>query len=285
MQTDFKPERAAPVELAELAQRAMRATHDNVSVLSLPHPATPRLVLVTATSDCPPDPSAADDKTTRDDARDAKFAGWIAEAANGNAHAFEQFYNASIQYAYSVVRRIVGNSYCEDVLSDAYFQAWRDAKRFDVSRGAALSWLLTIARSRALDRLRAENLRHAGHVEAADEDSSAIEDESAPGPDTLLESVQSATRLHAAIAKLSANERWVLALAYFRDLTHSEICLATGLPLGTVKSLISRSQQKLRDTLSAALNTPYAAPSSPSSSSRVAVKSRDAGAGSEAQSL
>lgn len=71
----------------------------------------------------------------------------------------------------------------------------------------------------------------------------------APSPEHLLDSLQQHTRLHAALAALSPNERWVLGLAFFRDCTHAEIAALTGLPLGTVKSLINRSQHKLRGRL------------------------------------
>ncbi len=184
--------------------------------------------------------------------RDQEFAASLSQAAKGDAQAFERFYLGTVNYAYAVARRVAGNNHSDDVLSDAYFQAWRDASRFDGTRGNALSWLLVIVRTRALDRLRAENLRHCGFDGAPDVDASTIEDIEVPGPETLLESVQAATELHKAIVKLSMNERWVLGLAYFRDHSQSEISAMTGLPLGTVKSLLTRSQQKLRDVLAPA---------------------------------
>ena len=61
--------------------------------------------------------------------------------------------------------------------------------------------------------------------------------------------MEASSRLHAALAQLSANERWVLGLAFFRDCSQSEIAAATGMPLGTVKSLVTRAQHKLRETL------------------------------------
>jgi len=70
-----------------------------------------------------------------------------------------------------------------------------------------------------------------------------------PGPEQLLESVQASSQLHAALSQLSADERWVLGLAFFRDHSQSEIAAFTGLPLGTVKSLITRAQHKLRELL------------------------------------
>lgn len=184
--------------------------------------------------------------------RDARHAALLAAAAQGDARAFEEFYRLTIDLATAVVRRIAGPNQTEDVLSDAYFQAWQQAQQFDPRRGSALSWFLTTARSRALDRWRAERLRHGGLDGAPEFDAPALQDEASPGPDTLLEATQAGQHLHAALTRLSANERWVLGLAYYRDLTHGEIAALTGLPLGTVKSLISRSQGKLREALTPA---------------------------------
>lgn len=188
-----------------------------------------------------------------DAARDMRCAALLGAAAQGDARAFESFYSLTLAVASAVVRRIAGPAQLEDVLSDAYFQAWQQAGRFDAARGNALTWFLTIARSRALDRLRAEKLRHGGQAGAPEFEVQDLPDDAQPGPDALLESTQAKSQLHAALGRLSGNERWVLGLAYFRDLTHTEIASLTGLPLGTIKSLISRSQQKLRATLGDAL--------------------------------
>jgi len=182
-------------------------------------------------------------------ARDAQLAGLLRAAAGGDGAAFESFYNGTSRYAMAVVRRIAGDVHAEDVLSDCYLQAWRSAKDFDAGRGSPLSWLLTMARSRALDRMRQETLRHGGLSGAPEFDPDSSETGQDPGPEQLLESVEAGSRLHAALSLLSANERWVLGLAYFREHSQSEIAGITGLPLGTVKSLITRAQHKLRETL------------------------------------
>jgi len=182
-------------------------------------------------------------------ARDEKLVALLRAAAGGDAHAFESFYNSTARVAMAVVRRIAGDAYAEDVLADCYFQAWRNAAQFDAQRGSAMAWLLTMARSRALDRLRQESVRHGGLSGAPPGAADGEDPGTLPGPDQLLESVEASTRLHAALAGLSANERWVLGLAYFRDHTHGEIATLTRMPLGTVKSLINRAQRKLRETL------------------------------------
>jgi RNA polymerase sigma-70 factor, ECF subfamily len=181
-------------------------------------------------------------------ARDERLAALLRAAAEGDGRAFESFYNGTARQAMAVVRRIVGDAHAEDVLADCYFQAWRNAKQFDAARGSPLAWLLTMARSRALDRLRQEALRHGGLAGAPEHDADSGEAAQC-GPEQLLESLESRSRLHRALAQLSANERWVLGLAFFRDHTQSEIAALTGLPLGTVKSLINRAQHKLRETL------------------------------------
>jgi RNA polymerase sigma-70 factor (ECF subfamily) len=181
--------------------------------------------------------------------RDRQLSDLLGAAAGGDALAFESFYSATVRFAMPLVRRIAGDAHAEDVLSDCYFQAWRNAAQFDAGRGSALAWLLTMARSRALDRLRQEKLRHGSLAGAPPFDPDSDEPHPDPGPEQLLESVQASSQLHAALSQLSADERWVLGLAFFRDHSHSEIAAFTGLPLGTVKSLITRAQHKLRELL------------------------------------
>src|SRR6185369_5481191 len=159
-----------------------------------------------------------------------QLAGLLRAAAGGDGGAFESFYSSTARYAMAVVRRIAGDVHAEDVLSDCYFQAWRNAKQFDSARGSALAWLLTMARSRALDRLRQETLRHGGLSGAPEFDPDSGEPGQDAGPQQLLESVEAGSRVHAALSQLSPNERWVLGLAYFREHTQTEIASLTGLP-------------------------------------------------------
>ena len=201
----------------------------------------------TPSTPTPPAALAPGGDATRPDraARDAELAELLRAAGRGNAGAFEVFYDRTVGYASAFARRMVKPDDLDDVLSDAFFQAWREAARFDVARGSAVTWLLTLVRSRALDLLRQR--RH-----AAVEQSSAELPERAsdlPGPDEVLALARDGSRLHAALATLSTNERWVLGLAYFRELTHQQIADCTGLPLGSVKSLILRSQARLRGQL------------------------------------
>ncbi len=197
----------------------------------------------------------ADQDTARFEAlrqeRDDRWATALRESArpmgDGQAAqaAFAEFYSQSASLALSVARRVVGERFACDVMADAYAQAWRDVAKFEPDRGPASAWLLTIVRSRALDRLRSEKLRLVQPIE----DSSADLQDDTPGPDSVLAHTEAKGLLHRALADLSANERWVLGLAYYKDMSHSEIAAATALPLGTVKSLTSRALAKLNKAL------------------------------------
>lgn len=180
--------------------------------------------------------------------RDARLAALLQRSADGQSRAFEDFYDATVAYAHALARRMVRPADVDDLLADAFFQAWREAPRFDAARGSAVTWLLTLVRSRALDLLRRQRAKPDG--EALPETACALRDEH-PGPEDLLAGCQAGSRLHAALAALAPHERWVLGLAYYRELSHSEISATTGLPLGTVKSLIQRAQQRLRGRLNA----------------------------------
>jgi RNA polymerase sigma-70 factor (ECF subfamily) len=140
----------------------------------------------------------------------------------------------------------------EDVVEETFWQAWRQAERFDAERGSAPTWLLTIARSRALDRLRSRRrLREDPLVDAV----SAEADTSAPmpaAPSDPLADAEHAERsqiVRAALADLPTEQREALELGYFGGLSQSEIAEQTGLPLGTIKTRMRLALQKLRERL------------------------------------
>jgi RNA polymerase sigma-70 factor, ECF subfamily len=143
----------------------------------------------------------------------------------------------------------------EDVVEETFWQVWRQADRFTVERGSVQTWLLTIARSRALDRLRAKRrLRE----ESIDDDgaddgptgvpAAAVRSTSDPSLD--VEQSERSRLVVAALAELPAEQREVLEMAYFGGLSQSEIAERTGQPLGTVKTRMRLAMQKLRDRLS-----------------------------------
>ncbi|MCY7320015.1 MAG: RNA polymerase sigma factor [Ramlibacter sp.] len=174
----------------------------------------------------------------------------IAAAAQGDIEAFEALYNSTASWLLARVRRIVGGSHCEDVLAEVFLHVWRSLSVYEEGRGEPLAWLATIARSRSLDRIRSEKRSHGGQLDAPATPSD--EESHDAGPEELLAAAECASLLKISMGQLSPKERLVLGMAYFRDCTQSEIASLTGMPLGSVKTLMTRSQHKLRLSMTAA---------------------------------
>jgi len=174
-------------------------------------------------------------------------------ARGGDIAAFEAFYNETILQIMPTVRRVCGEVHADDVLSDTYFQVWSSLASFDDARCDAMGWLRMIASSRARDRMRCERVRHAGLDGAIEHDADSIEHQQ-PGPQELAETRQLTARLDRAIQTLPARERQVMGL-YINDQSHSEISSRMNLPLGTVKTVISRSCTHLRGMMLAGADT------------------------------
>lgn len=159
----------------------------------------------------------------------------VARVAVGDENALAAFYDATIARVYGLAIRIVGEAQiAEEVAADVYFQVWREAKRYDGERGTPLTWLLTICRSRALDALRR---RDRAELEA-DPQTPQDPAHAVSGPLDLLLELERGSRLHAALTDLPPLQRQLVALAFFRGLTHREIAEYTGIALGTVKTHI-----------------------------------------------
>jgi RNA polymerase sigma-70 factor (ECF subfamily) len=148
---------------------------------------------------------------------------------------------------YSIALRITRNAaQAEEVTEDTFWQTWREAPRFDPARGTVLAWILTIARSRALDSLRTRD-----PAELVEDVEALHEAQCGHGasPLDLLGATQTDHALHRALAQLDAQPRQLIALAFFKGLTHDEIAAQSGVPLGTVKSHIRRGLATLKTLL------------------------------------
>ncbi|WP_217808690.1 sigma-70 family RNA polymerase sigma factor [Derxia lacustris] len=209
-----------------------------------------------------PPPEARDDATLAlaaalpRSADEAALCGLIARIVERDEQALAELYDATVGRVHGLALRIVRNAQtAEEVAEDTFWQVWRQAPRFDPERGSALAWLLTIARSRALDALRrvdrAECVADTAELAPADADPAVADD-----PQDLLAATRSGHVLHAALARLDALPRQLIALAFFQGLTHDEIASHTGLPLGTVKSHLRRTLLQLRKTLATAVSAP-----------------------------
>lgn len=173
---------------------------------------------------------------------------WMDAIVDRDERALAALYDATFARTFGLVRRILRrDALAEEVVEETYFQVWRQAIRFNPQRGHALTWLLSIARSRAIDALRREaRFQHESMDDAAVADGPASDE---PPQDELLDLVQHQADLHQALTLLGAQPRQLVALAFFRGLSHEEIAQQTRLPLGTVKSQIRRALQTLRQIL------------------------------------
>jgi len=179
-----------------------------------------------------------------DQATEPNLQAWISQVVARDENALASLYEAMAGRVYGLALRITRNvQTAEEVVEDTFWQIWRQAPRFDPARGNATAWMLTMTRSRALDALRRVDLV------ASDAEAGEREEDLADGPDDLLASSESGKQLNTALAQLEPLPRQLVALAFFRGLSHEEIATQTGLPLGTVKSHIRRALVRLRDIL------------------------------------
>lgn len=178
---------------------------------------------------------------------DAQLTTWIEAIVDHDERALAALYDATFSRVFGLVQRIVRNAaMAEEVVEDAYFQVWRQAVRFDPARGKPLTWLLAMARSRAIDALRRE--ARFQHEAMGDDETPDLASEAAP-VDELLDLARHRSDLHQALMLLGAQPRQLVSMAFFRGLSHEEIAEQTQLPLGTVKSQIRRALLSLRQVL------------------------------------
>ena len=174
----------------------------------------------------------------------------IPDVARGDVAAFEQLYDRYSSTLYALLIRILGNADdAQEALQETFVKAWTSAKMFDALRGSEVAWLISIARSRGIDRLRARRIRVDREDEAGREIStlSGFVDRS-NGADQAIQSEQSYA-VRGALAELPDAQRRALELAYFEGLSQSEIADRLHEPLGTVKTRMQLGMKKLRDRL------------------------------------
>ena len=163
--------------------------------------------------------------------------------AGGHRQSLEQFYDHFGQAVYNLVVRIVrGSADAEEVVQEVFFQAWREAGRYDPARGTPHAWLMTLARSRALDSVRAIRRAHQIGEFGIERD---VED---PSP-ARAEQFADRALVRNALAALAPAQWRLLALAYYGGFTQTEIAARTGVPLGTVKTRIRAALEHLRQAL------------------------------------
>lgn len=163
----------------------------------------------------------------------------------GDAKALREMYDRYTPLLYPVVLRILRSTAdAEDALQDAWLQVWKRSATYDPRRGTIAAWLLTVARSRALDRYRSLSSRRNAESKVDPEQTTPPVD-----PSTNAASAQVGERIRSAMAQLQAQQRQVLEIAYFEGLSQSEIAERLKAPLGTVKSWTRQGLTRLRELL------------------------------------
>lgn len=165
---------------------------------------------------------------------------------SGDRAALGEVYDRHASVAMAVALRIVADRpQAEDLVHDAFVAVWQKIDRFDPARGSLRSWIVTIVRNRAIDRLRA--VRPSIEIGEADERSLL---QSGPNPtwDGALARL-GASQLRAALAGLPVEQREAIELAYFGGHTYREIAALTGVPLGTANGRLRLALARLRELL------------------------------------
>ena len=189
----------------------------------------------------------------------------VARIAAGEEAAFVIAYDRHASFVFGSVARFLGDrDVAAEVVQDAFLTLWRRARQFDARSGSLLTWLLAIARHRAIDRLRADGrrpMRDALHLDALTSEGASSAGSANPEipreliADRSTDPASVATRrwsqsvVRTGIAELPENERQVILLGYGQDLSQSEIAERLEWPLGTVKSRTRRAMAQLRARL------------------------------------
>jgi len=171
----------------------------------------------------------------------------MARVAGGDREALRQLYDATSAKLFGVCLRILSDrEESEDVLQDVYVTIWRRADRFDAARASVMTWLSTIARNRAIDRLRAR-----GPMAYADQVDDLEIADGADSAETLLSAADDRNRLHGCLSELDERTEKVIRTAFFEGVTYEALARRMDAPLGTVKSWIRRGLAKLKGCLEA----------------------------------
>lgn len=170
----------------------------------------------------------------------------LASVASGDRAAFARLYDSIIGPVFGLIRRIVRDgAISEEVTQDVMLEVWKMAPRYDPTQGSGLSWILTIARRRAIDRVRSEQASRNRAVRIASEQLEREHDEAA---EVVLRDAERST-VASALSHLSQLQREAIELAYYDGLTQNQIADRLGVPLGTIKTRIRDGMLRLQETL------------------------------------
>lgn len=176
----------------------------------------------------------------------------VALVVDGDGSALEALYGRYGRASYALARRILADEQlAQDVVQEVFLTVWRDATKYDASRGGFSTWLLTMTHHKAVDSVRREeNLRK----RRTSVDVLEFTESDQPRVDEEVWEVLRRERVRTALAGLPDPQRQALGLAYFGGYTQREIAQLTDTPLGTVKTRMLAGMKRLRDVLDTPLN-------------------------------
>jgi RNA polymerase sigma-70 factor (ECF subfamily) len=174
----------------------------------------------------------------------------LALIAKGDQQAFSELYDHSSTLLFTLAIRILGNrEEASELLQDVYLEVWRKVSRYDVGRGTPVAWLVTLTKSRAIDRLRARASRGYRATNTLEAGTAAQLADPSPNPFETQADQELRNAVGAAVAGLPQAQQQAIGLAYYEGLSHAEIAVRLNQPLGTVKTRIKLGMSKLRESL------------------------------------
>ena len=174
----------------------------------------------------------------------------VAAMAGGDSGApLKEFYALYSSTVLALLMKMLGSrAEAEEILQDVFVELWRRAAQYDSSRAGVVAWVVTVARSRALDALRARKRRH-GNDQMQFFSQKHGPNTTGGRPDVLVSSTRWHQALRQAFKRLNEEQRSVLELSYFMGMSHGQIAETLNLPVGTVKSRILAGMRELRAML------------------------------------
>jgi len=174
---------------------------------------------------------------------------WLSQTASGDEAAFRKLYDAASPHLFALLLRMLKDrTRAEEALQDVFVRIWQKADTYSSDRGKPLTWLLTIARYRALDLLRRQRPEDA-MPDDPDLEAMLLVDEDGRGPGAETETREAIEAVRVCMERLQDEQRRSVLMAYYEGLTHSELADRLKTPIGTVKSWIRRGLLRLRECL------------------------------------
>ena len=172
----------------------------------------------------------------------------VQAVAGGEVAALSSLYTLTVSRVYALARfKLHSKEDAEDIIIDVFTYVWQNAASYDPNRGSVMAWLSIMTQNRSIDLLRRRRADISMNDEQLDIVALSIPDR-IHTPEQLVSLAQAEKALHQALQSVDAGRRALIHLAFFEGLTHEEISVAVGLPLGTVKSSLRRTLAVLRQS-------------------------------------